>query len=154
MPVRALIQAHEQYKKKREEIKARHRIELEKELMPEKEALGKEIHAMTQENLNMVEITEYLGLKNRNYTYEMLRHFTKEPIRGKKKQEEEPEKPEIPYQWTKGENFYLIAVGDHKWTVMFDENGDLNIPDEWAKFPDEERAIFKKIIREIVKGGQ
>lgn len=150
MPVRALIQAHETYKKKREDIKARHRIELENELLPEKEALGKEIAEMNKEGLNMVEITEYLGLKNRNYTYEMLRHFTKEPIRGKKKAEQdEPEKPTIPYQWIKNEHSYTVTVGNEHWYVDYTEHGDLIIPDDWATRSDEERAIFKKIIREI-----
>jgi hypothetical protein len=154
MPVRALINAHEAYKRQRETIKSRHRIELEAELTPEKEALGKEIAQMVEEGLNMKEITDYLGLKNRNYTYDMLRAYTKEPVRGKKKPEEIaiPEE-EIPYQWTQAEGYYIVAVGNEKWNVLVDSNGDLELPDEWASKDKQTRDIFTKIVREIVKAG-
>jgi len=154
----ALIAVIDQYKDKREEVKATQKEELESILLPWKYSLGRVIvQARTQRGLTVSEIGVIIGVQNRTFIYEMIRAYQAGPegfipVKPATPAEEQtPVEDGPPYriEWLDdSDTAHVIFPDDEEYYVTVD-NGFPDIPEEWEEHTRARRDLYKEIIVSI-----
>lgn len=149
-----LLSAYIKYKTKRAEIKQRQRQELEHELEPLLKAVGKEILASQAEGKRIEDIEFEIGARNRTLIYDAKRLAKATelpaPIETAADDENVPVSPWKADYSERYNNWYVDVEGVNIAVLVYDEEGELVIPDEWAADPSpENQAMYKEIIRYI-----
>ena len=157
------------YKKKRESIKARHRIELESELEPYKSDLGEAfLYEKEINKLRIEDIAALLGTKNRRVFYDMVKAFK----RAHTGTESQPEHVTVmtgdDYTDADSENFresifwepsetnpgYMkVSVNTFGAVIVYEVlliDGLPVVPDEWANHTKTKRALYSEFVKGMV----
>jgi len=147
-----LLNAYIKYKTKRAEIKQRQRQELERELEPLLKAVGDEIIVAQADGKRIEDIEFEIGARNRTLIYNAKRlskrtEFT-EPV-----QTPDAEEITADQRWathySDRYNEWMVFIDDKPvQRLIYDEEGELVIPDEWA-VDTENQAMYREIIKYI-----
>lgn len=150
-----LVSTYVAYKQKREEIKARQRIELERELEPFLIQFGKSVMTEQAIGKKITDIEYQIGAKNRTLIYEakrLAKGFKKDP-------EPEPDRIEPERNWKVDGPYRELGTDARYWDVSigeaykgsiwkFDQDHEITMPDEWAAdFNNQD--VYREIVAHI-----
>lgn len=153
-----LVKRYTDYRVKNAQIKARQKVEREKELQPFLADIGEAVSQLRAEGMSVVDQAIEVTNKNRNFLYNALRAFDARQI-------PTPVEEVTPQGWVEPK-YTVTANGTDVYTVEFYVDGhesdyrdevDLylsdgvvdDFPDAWSTGTPEERAFYKRLIAEV-----
>lgn len=142
-----LIHAYTKYRTQKALIRAQQRQELTELLEPYAAALGAEIDA-ERRTRRIEDISGTIGLKNKNFLYDMLRAYERS------KQLTLPDVVESDSEKayeviSKSVDVAFVSIGEENFTLGIDANGEVIVPDSWATDSKERRKVYRDLIKEI-----
>lgn len=155
MQMSEVVSAYIKYKKKREQIKERQRIELEELLEPYLLEFGEAIVEAQANGKRVADVEYEIGAKNRNLVYQAKRlangksRLTRPatPDSTPEADTEEPQAAQVQVLAVPGDGYEVHFDNTFKGTIWVTDEG-LEIPEEWADDTDNS-ARYREAVRMV-----
>ena len=159
-----MLRSFEEWKRRREEIKAQQRIELSERLMPETEKFVNDVRDMRNRGLTVDDILAEMGVpgkpyKNRTLLYGLMRSVDKTVVSKPTPTPKHAAEPAVAPKSSKyrlvqlDETTWQVAVGSSSWQVAVNQYGKVDdYPIEWLSGSDV--TMFREIVSEIERSYQ
>lgn len=149
-----LVKRYTDYRVKNAQIKARQKVEREKELQPFLADIGEAVSQLRAEGMSVVDQAIEVTNKNRNFLYNALRAFDARQI-PTPVEEVTRETGQLLYHFKLNGNSADIHIGHEgtaetvPFTLYLSDGVVDDFPDAWSTGTPEERAFYKHLIAEV-----